>query len=219
MGSRDNRPALQSESPSRKRTIHSCRLDSATLLNAHHSLTDGRIGGEAALYAPGPRVAPVVLALPVGVRARDASDHDYVAIDAERPRLPAEMEAGAAAFVDGIPGAVNSPCIHDAISEGAGTSSKRFAAVAAVLPSIPLTVIVLACTSIPNLDQHLNPKAYFAMADAFHVCDTAPEATDSGQRHCDGLPNPRGPKSQQHAGSFFMPGSRASQRLGSYCLA
>lgn len=73
------------------------------MLSAHHSLTDGRIGGEAALYAPGPRVAPVVLALPVGVRARDASDHDHVAIDAERPRLPAEMEAGAAAFVGGIP--------------------------------------------------------------------------------------------------------------------
>lgn len=89
---------------------------------------------------------------------------------------------------------MNSPCIHDAISEGAGTSSKRFAAVAAVLPSIPLTVIVPACTSIPNLDQHLNPKAYFAMADAFHVCDTAPEPTDSGRRHCNGLPNPRGPK-------------------------
>lgn len=116
-------------------------------------------------------------------------------------------------------GPVNSPCIHDAISEGAGTSSKRFAAVAAVLPSIPLTVIVLACTSIPNLDQRLNPKAYFAMADAFHVCDTAPEPTDSGQRHCNGLPNPRGPKSQQHAGSFFMPGSRASQRPGSFRLA
>ena len=35
---------------------------------------------------------------------------------------------------------LNSLCIHDAISEGAGTLSKRFVAVAPVLLSIPLTV-------------------------------------------------------------------------------
>lgn len=33
------------------------------------------------------RVAPVVLALPVGVRARDAAGRDRAAVDAERPQL------------------------------------------------------------------------------------------------------------------------------------
>lgn len=60
--------------------------------------------------------------------------------------------------------------------------------------------------------------AWFATADAFHACGTAPAPMVSGQLHCDGLPNPRGPKGQQHAGSFFMPGNRASQRLRPCCL-
>lgn len=60
--------------------------------------------------------------------------------------------------------------------------------------------------------------AYLAAAGPFHACGTAPAPMVSGQLHCDGLPNPRGPKDQQHAGSFFMSGSHASQRLGSYRL-
>ena len=105
---------------------------------------------------------------------------------------------------------MNSLYIHDAISEGARASSKRFVAVAPVLLSMPLTVVVLACTSIPNVEQYLDSMLYFAMADPFHVCGTAPAPVVSRQLHCDGLPNPRGPNDQQHAGSFFSSVSRAS---------
>ena len=118
--------------------------------------------------------AAVVLALLVGVRARDVDNRNRVAVDAERPWLPAQRESRAAAFAGGARGPVNSPYIHDAISEGTGTPSKRFTAVAPALPSMPLTVVVLACTSIPNAEQHLGSMVCFAMADPFHACGTAP---------------------------------------------
>ena len=78
--------------------------------------------------------AAVVLALLVGVRARDAGNRNRVAVDAERPWLPAQRESRAAAFAGGARGPVNSPYIHDAISEDTGTPSKRFTAVAPCAP-------------------------------------------------------------------------------------
>ena len=114
---------------------------------------------------------------------------------------------------------MNSLCIRDAISEGAGTSSKRLVAVPPVLLSMPLTVVVLARTFIPNVEQYLDSMVYFAMADPFHVCGTAPAPVVSRQFHCGGLPNPRGRKKPTACGVFpCLSANRAGQRLGSYWL-
>ena len=61
-------------------------------------------------------------------------------------------------------------------------------------------MVVLACTSTPNVEHRLDSMACFAMADPFHACGAVPAPVVSRQFHCGGLPNPHGRKSQQHAG-------------------
>ena len=100
---------------------------------------DGHNGGQAALYAPSPQVAPVALALPVEVRARDAGVCDHVAIDAERPRLPAQVESRTVAFVGSAPRPGELALHPRRYFQGTGTSSKRFMTVAPALLSMPST--------------------------------------------------------------------------------
>ena len=60
--------------------------------------------------------------------------------------------------------------------------------------TLPLAMVVLACTPISNVDQYLDSMTYFAMADPSHACGTAPAPMDTKQLHCYGSPNPRGQK-------------------------